>query len=71
MQVFRMWATLTVPFPELDAISRYLDILFVFERGAAAGLWKADIWREGLYVCLSKPEPSPKMTPFLFAAEAN
>lgn len=40
--------------------------------GAALELRKAGIWRNGLYLCLGKPEPSPEMTPsFLFAAEAN
>lgn len=49
--------------------SQYYDTV---KSGAAPELWKAGIWRNGLYRCLGKLEPSPEMTPsFLFAAEAN
>lgn len=50
----------------------FLQYYDTVKSGAAPELWKAGIWRNGLYLCLGKPEPSPEMTPsFLFAAEAN
>lgn len=51
---------------------RFSRVLWYSQIWSCSELWKAGIWRNGLYLCLGKLEPSPEMTPsFLFAAEAN
>lgn len=66
-----MSATLTVLLLELDAIKSYqwqrtfsLQYYDTVKSGAAPELWKAGIWRNSLYLCLGKPEPSPRNDSF-------